>query len=269
MRDRIGAIKLDDLINNGKVSILNVDDNAHYKINYNNDIYYMKKISNNNQLYNELIAEEIAHDFNIKCAYNDLCIYGNNYYLLSKQIYNDNEIYIPMKKLIDEHDNNLTYIWNLLEDEYQDRNLVSKLMEQIVNIFLFDVLIANYDRHVGNYGLIIKDSNISLAPLFDNENMLSIYSMIDGDFCIGMEDRDYYESDLFSKFIKLSSDSYLNDFESKLWIIEQKNIEKVIDRVENKLGCKLDEKLKKKIMSDFSDNLFSIRSIISNYRKVK
>lgn len=270
MRDSIGAIKIDELISSGNISILNADeDYTHYKIKYNNDIYYMKLITNSDKLYNELIAEEIAHDFNIKCAQSDLGIYNGNYYCLSKQIYNSNDKYIPMQKLMDEYDNNLNYIWNLLEDKYRDRKLIAKLMNDIVNIFLFDVLIANYDRHVGNYGLIISNNNVSVAPIFDNENMLSVYSMVDGDFCIGMEDKDYYESDLFTKFLKLSSDIYLEKFESKLWIIEQENIKKVIEKVENKIGIQIDEETRKRILLNFSDNLCSIKSIISDYRKVR
>lgn len=269
MRDSIGAIKIDELINNGCISIIDVYDDTHYKIEYNNDTYYMKKVTNNDRLYNELIAEEVARDFNIKCSYNDLGVYKGNYYYLSKQIYNSKDKYIPMQKLMDEHDNNLMYIWNLLEDEYRDKKLVEKLMDDIVNIFLFDVLIANYDRHVGNYGLIISNNSVSVAPIIDNENMLSIYSIVEGEFCIGMEDRDYYESDLFTKFLKLSSDIYLGKFESKLWIIEPNNIEKIINRVENKLGARMDEKIKEKIRLDFWDNLISIKSIISEYRKVK
>lgn len=270
MRDNIGAIKLDDLINDKKVVILDeYEENSHYKIKYGNDIYYMKIINNKDKLYNELIAEEVAKDFNIKCAYNDLCIYNGNYYSLSKQIYNENDKYIPMQKLLDEHDNNMMYIWNLLEDEYGDRKLVAKLMNEIVNIFLFDVLIANYDRHVGNYGLLIHDNDISIAPLIDNENMLSVYSIVDGEFCIGMEDCDYYRDDLFTKFLKLSSDTYLDEFESKLWIIEPSNVEKIINRVENKLGTIIDKEIKERIYNDFNDNLISIKSIISDYRKVK
>lgn len=269
MRDSIGAIKIDELINNGCISIIDVYDDIHYKIKYNNNIYYMKKIDNSEKLYNELIAEEVAHDFNIKCAHIDLGIYNGNYYCLSEQIYNNNDKFIPMQKMMDEHDNNLTYIWNLLEDEYSDRKLIAKLMDDIVNIFLFDVLIANYDRHVGNYGLIISNNNVSVAPIFDNENMLSIYSIVDGDFCIGMEDRDYYESDLFTKFLRLSDDMYLEKIESKLWIIEPNNIENIIKRVESKLESKIDNEIKDKILLNFSDNLCSIKSIISYYRKVR
>ena len=270
MRDGMGAIKIDELISNGNITILNADEDCtHYKIKYNNDIYYMKLITINEKVYNELIAEEIAHDFDIRCANTDLGIYKGNYYCLSKQIYNSNDKYIPMNNLMDEHDNNLTYIWNLLEDEYRDRKLISKLMDDLVNIFLFDVLIANYDRHVGNYGLIMSNNSVFVAPIFDNENMLSVYSMIDGDFCIGMEDKDYYESDLFTKFLKLSSDIYLDKFESKLWIIDQENVKKVIERVENKIGIQIDLETRNRILLNFSDNLCSIRSIISNYRKVR
>lgn len=93
--------------------------------------------------YNELVACEIA---------DDLFIPHVNYNLASicgfKGLISKCNIYL----------NNLEDIWITLE-EYYDRNLdyqnvVSKVMQKIVNMFIFDILIGQVDRDATNWWFI-------------------------------------------------------------------------------------------------------------------
>ena len=54
------------------------------------------------------------------------------------------------------------------------------LVKEVLNMLVFDALIANRDRNPSNYGIIInhKDKSIRLAPLYDNAASLGV-SMVD------------------------------------------------------------------------------------------
>ena len=47
--------------------------------------------------------------------------------------------------------NNLYDIWYALDIYYKDSEITKQLMEEIINIFIFYILIGNIDRHLLNY----------------------------------------------------------------------------------------------------------------------
>lgn len=51
--------------------------------------------------------------------------------------------------------------------------------EYLDNNILLDVLTLNDDRHFGNFGILVSDSNIEIPPLFDNGNSLFSYKHIE------------------------------------------------------------------------------------------
>lgn len=58
--------------------------------------------------------------------------------------------------------------------------------DNLIDIFIFDYIIENRDRHINNYGFLIDNSTnniISLAPIFDNGLSLH-YSCMSGDYCL-------------------------------------------------------------------------------------
>lgn len=76
--------------------------------------------------------------------------------------------------------NNLEQLWSLipiyLELNHLDKKYTTKIMEYLVNMFMFDVLTMQADRHIGNWGIIInQDTNeISTSYLFDNSASFGI-----------------------------------------------------------------------------------------------
>ena len=104
-----GFIDLDELY---KSSYYRPIDNKTYKIPkdishssiriefiYDNEIYFYKSLRNKKECYNELIAEELAHDFNIPCAYYDLAatkydlgVITKNFKSIDSKYYSGNDI---------------------------------------------------------------------------------------------------------------------------------------------------------------------------------
>ena len=127
-------------------------------------------------LLNELVAEELAKDFKIPCAHYEIGTLKDKPVVLSKSVFEKNAVFYSLFNLI-EYDIDLETIWNELDRKYKDYDLVAKLMEEIVKVFLFDILIANGDRHGLNLFIEESAKGIQVAPIFDNENMLSELSI--------------------------------------------------------------------------------------------
>lgn len=62
------------------------------------------------------------------------------------------------------------------------KNLGSEFYDSLVDMFVFDAVILNQDRHLGNFGLLIDNNTnniIAPAPIFDNGLSLFCYAMDD------------------------------------------------------------------------------------------
>ena len=58
------------------------------------------------------------------------------------------------------------------------------LLDQYLNMVLFDCIICNSDRHLGNFGVLAETRDytpISLSPIFDNGMSLGVFWMPDND----------------------------------------------------------------------------------------
>ncbi len=62
------------------------------------------------------------------------------------------------------------------------KNLGKKYYDSLIDMFVFDALIFNEDRHLGNFGFLVDNhtnSIIDMAPVFDNGLSLFCYGMAD------------------------------------------------------------------------------------------
>ena len=270
LRDTNGFIDISNLKLNKLENHRNI-----YNLDFNNKKYFFKTIFNISSIYNELIAEEIAKDYEIPSAHYDLAVLDGNIGVISENFLKDNETYTDMSSILktiynDPEDktnhNNLTDIWNALSLIFKDEKIISDLMEQIVNIFIFDILIANSDRHDENYG-IITGTKTKMSPVYDNNFMLSGISLYDGDYSIKVESNMNEEDNILNTFLSISSLEYTELLESKLWIIEEDNIDKIIKIVEERTNRKIEERFKKNIKRDFSRQLRNIKTILNNHIK--
>lgn len=234
---------------------------------------YIVKIRDYSNCYNELIAEELAKDYGIKCAHYDIGVYGFNFCVISEDFIGDNE-FIKMYdilKLINSNpdfNNNLEDIWAALCEfrKINSKLEVYNIMNKVVDIFIFDILIANVDRHTSNYGLLISDGKIDISPIYDNEALLYPDSINNSTFFLNVDSSN--KNDVINYFLKISSKEYYDKIKEKLWIISEENIEKVFERIEKRTKSKIDVSLKSEILEKFNINREKLENII-NKSKVK
>lgn len=240
---------------------------------YNNKKYYYKRVKYLKNCYNELIAEKIANRLGIPCCKYYLASYNGDIGVMSEMF--DHKNYLTMEKYLKHHyqyddvdeRNTLTDIWNAFEVDFK-REDVERLMDDLVNIFMFDAIIGNIDRHNENYGLIIENNIPKFAPLFDNENMLTDASIYDGDYSLGIDSLEFKKDDVYRylrknllyKFLDISDQLYKDRLKSFSKVISEESLKEIFTELEND-NIHIEESIKKDILNRFSNN----RNMINLY----
>ena len=178
----------------------------------------------------------------------------------------DDSDYLSMKY------NNLDDIWNALEYRYKDKpnkkEIVSKLMNQLVDLLIFDILVANSDRTYNNYQIEEGEDDINLAPIFDNEGVL--YNCNNISFYVEDSNNNLRNSNPYvelEKFLDYGDSAYINRIKDKLWIISDDNIEKVYEKISRKTGFEIPDGLAVDYMKEFMNHREKIEKIIEKYDK--
>ncbi len=237
---------------------------------YNGEKYYFKYDFLTNPL-TELIVEELAHDYGIPCISYDLASVGNRKGVISKNYKVKGAKYISGKKILEDfylqenpnpkdiiesemegdyakaypkrvkvYMNTLQGIWVALEYRYKDNDdmqiIVSNLMRKIVDLFIFDTLTGQVDRHCTNWE-IVEYSNgvVDLQPIYDNARAVMVHPP-DGAGSLTVDRYDVSLKTYLSDFFATSSNEFINAFLDKIWIINDDNILSALKRVEEKTG---------------------------------
>jgi len=271
-----------------------------YEFLYNDKRYYYKNCKSN-EFFNELIAEKIAKRLNIPCCHYILTynygiagvsseMFDTTNYVSLREILRDAYGKITYFGILDEKKtdglyktkNSLEDIWMVLYKRYNSREnaqeLVNKLMTQIVRVFLFDVVIANSDRHTENIGFIEDGENVELAPLFDNDYMLSDYALYDNDYSMYVESGDYFAKEDYSnfgtnqapqntleKFLNVSASEYKEELIEMLKAISKESLEEIFNELEIEGIC-IDSSIREKYIKKFELNQKIINKKISGKR---
>lgn len=252
--------------------------NKIFLINGKKYFYKSCKIEN---MYNELIAEEIAHDYGILNAHYDLVEEYGQIGVISKNVFSDTDKVITIEDLLKEFysddtvfsKNNLEDIWNCLDEHYKNKGIVMQLMDEIIDVYIFDVLIGNVDRNISNLAIVENKGGIHIGPLFDNENMLDDLSIEKGQYTLGIDE--YFEIlydceyNHLEKFLNMSSGIYLERLKDKLYLVDLGNILNILNRIEFRIGDKIHPMIRKKIISNFKTNLDMINNVLSKIDKKK
>lgn len=126
-------------------------------------ITYIYKVHVTGVEYSEIIAEKICKMLEINCAHYETLIINNEIYYFSKHL-NTIGKFIPGDEL-GIRQNNLYDIWATLEEYFGNASLA---MEDLVKIYLFDILFVNSDRDNRNFGLVRIDNETRIYA-YDNE----------------------------------------------------------------------------------------------------
>ena len=240
---------------------------------YQGKEYYFKYLKRKDNFLNELLAEIIARAYPIDCCKYYIGYKNNRIGAVSEKF--DTTTFKSMSILLkDYYKTQFVEFYNNFEDIdelfYQrfGPETEERLMKDLVNIFLFDVLIGNPDRHSNNYGIWIKDKKIEFAPLFDNENMLSNIAVFSGTYSIGIDQNDFLEhfyflskdtTHLLEKFLIIGTKDYYDRLIEKLPLIRKENIKLILSELEEEI--KIEDDLKKKIYIKFQNNKDQIENI--------
>ena len=255
--------------NNVKIIDVNgLEEDTGITYEHNGKKYYFKRIYKKEAYYNDIIAEKIAKRLGIPCCHHFLSTYNGNIGISSEMF--DTTNYIPMTNFLgrvypkeDQYRmNNFEDIWNALETKF-DFETTERLMDELVNIFIFDILIGNPDRHPDNYGLIIEDNNVRWNPLFDNEFLLSLITIDMGETSLLVSPEDYRswneyvsylnKEDIHIKFFSVSDDMYKERLRKMMEVISEESINEIFDEMK-KEGTIIPDSVKEFLLKRFELN---------------
>lgn len=290
MRRIEGFIDINRMLKKGELKKLEdytdfsfIPNNMSVFIDTNNEIYFFKHLLVGNP-YSELLAEELLKDFQLPHAEYDLAIYNKEKGVITKNFRKKDKKYISGEEILKdylnslnldnkEYDlgyyNNLETFWNAIEYRYKKHPnkdiIIEKLMNQLVNLFIFDILVENFDRYCKNYQIEEGKDDINLAPIYDNESIALYLRSVS----LGLEDGDsflnYYES--LKKFIDVSDFKSNEIIKGKLWIISGENIDDALYRIERKTGYPVPDGIVVEYIKEFISHKEKIEKILDNNTK--
>lgn len=134
------------------------------------------KMYDNEEIYSEYYMTQIAQAMNFDCVPYDLKEFHGKIVSTCPIFTNENEGYMPIGYYIEpkiREEKGFTLI-NEIEKIYGK--------EKLADIMVFDSIICNIDRHLGNFGMIVDNNTNEIlrsAPIFDNG--LSMMTTLDKD----------------------------------------------------------------------------------------
>ena len=291
-----GFIVLDDVLNKLGIDTTNLDtiiksdgvteitDSSSTTFSFLADgkrLYF--KTSDTKNLYNcyaELLAEELAKDYGLKCAKYDLAKVGNHIGVISEDIKIDGATYTDLDEIINMYHDDiwenfyLESIWDDLNEYYKDRPdknaIVRRLMDKIVDKFVFDALICQLDS--SNLKIMEYNGKVDIAPIFDNEYMQ--YERKEYAFYFGADEKinvfdEFPALSAFNRFLNISSREFVNRVVDKMWIISDVNLRKKFDIVERRTGNQpVPDDIKNAFLSRFSNYRKEIIKVLNRYLDV-
>lgn len=132
----------------------------------NGEIYLYKANSNGGkEAYAEYYMSQIAEVMEFDYVPYELKMFHNQLVSSCPIFTNENEGFVPMYQFLDEKFYKIKGL-ELIEE-------ITKIYsnEHFIDLMLFDALICNTDRHLGNFGMIVDNDTGEIlrpAPIFDN-----------------------------------------------------------------------------------------------------
>ena len=136
--------------------------------------YYEKKRSTLDAALNELIVSKLAEKINIICPKIKIAKDENNeFIILSENLENLGNFREANYYLLPPYQDNIFYLSMYEIKESLERSFtsldVTKLMSEVIKIYLLDYLISNGDRHADNWGILRDGMQMNIA-IIDNES---------------------------------------------------------------------------------------------------
>jgi len=272
--------------------VIETDIYNHYWLTIEGEKYYFKETRHH---YQELIAYEIAKLLGYESAEYDLayfngikgvisknfkkedCTYVNGAEILKNYYESDFETVKEMGLREDWKDyfkepyysemKNLEIIWQALEHRYKldGRVDISVLMEQIVDLYIYSILISHSDRISLNWEIEEGRNSVKLAPLFDNEN--SFFDEVEVYMSTSYDDNRSLLHESVRKFLSISDESFRERFIQKFDLLTEDLMREIFDKVESKIESQIPEKQKEYIFNNFCSHRNKIEEVVNEFRK--
>lgn len=229
---------------------------------------YFFKYDEEESPYAELIAEEIAKSMGLPCVDYDIATIGGFVGALSKDFKKMSEILIVTGEQVIEYvhnnkdicevfgaTNNLETIWMGLIEIFKNNPegdiIVNNLMKKIIDMYIFDIITKQNDRHSLNWEIVkYRDNHYDLRPLFDNARIM-FSDEEKPSMLLKATHRSVNLEENIKRFIEISSSEFRKQLENNLWAISEENIQNVLNRVEEKIGYELPKIVKDKYKNGF------------------
>ncbi len=296
MKSENGVIQLDFVLKeigigdisseNDKIKKIPRMGGTSFSFAYQKKLYFYKDNPENPLLaINEIIASYLAKDFQIPFVEYQLAQYQQQLGVLSRDFRKPDTINIKGTGILMDfwktnyldtfQKNYLEGIWVALEDyckNYPNRKeLVKKLMNQLIHIFVFDILIRNNDRFSENWFLEVGKEDINIGPVFDNERMLAKEDDSLGYYVqlttLEKEEGQQNIWEAIQDFQDVSSQEYTNLLQDKLWIISRENIISIFDRMQKEMGYEIPNDWKAYYLVEFENHKQKIERILKQERR--
>lgn len=138
---------------------------------YKSSTAYLGFANTGNEPYSEYYSCQLLKELGIPYIDYDLEIYQDEIVSVCKIFTSKDKAYVPIHLVSNIDDIDKAYKWCLEHN----------LEEAFGDMILFDALIYNHDRHLGNFG-VIKDNHtgdiLGMAPIFDNGAGLLAYTSL-------------------------------------------------------------------------------------------
>ena len=247
--------------------------NKSYWFKINNQEYFYKECLDLQETYMELFSSIIARSINIKTVSYDLAKYKNNFGVISLN-YNHNHCYEKTileltrnfyNSVIANHYNfsfydmyNLEMIWDSLIYTYKNQEIVLKIMHDIVDSFILQILTGNFDLNVSN--LVIIEENLPfLAPNHDYSMNECLFDNNKLSYCLEVEPKS--SQNIIDNFLDSSSIEFINYFKEKITMMPK--IEYIFLRTELKTKKRITNELKIKYQKWYENNLQNLSEKIN------
>ena len=229
--------------------------------------FYKKRVGIN--YYNEVYCSKLARSmglFSPECK----VVFDGDYYLLSENMNSEKTKFVPMFDIVKEvfkknsykelcNHNNMDDIGYALSIYLKDSHDTDKILDQCLDMYLFDIIVGNRDRNLTNYGLLFIDGGVELA-LIDHESILDSDVVYEDDSLFKITNKEEYQ---FERFLKIYGDSRLGFFIERIKEVK----EAVFDSVDESLGEDAFPVLREKISTFINDSIKVVEKRVNKIRK--
>lgn len=298
----------DDLYEQGIIDVANEGINDKFWILSGDGerIALFKSQQDIRQSYAELISEEVCKMLEMKTACYDLAVFDGKYGVISYNFMKDFDFYeagfdiiadfyennllgnienSELYQVDDSYDpigivtkklNNLEDIWTILEEKYKDypnkHQVVFGIVNQLVNVLLFDILMVNTDRHCDNWGIGTQGDKVIVAPQFDNERVLGLHesglcSLKNKALLFRVDNSSYYNSlEVLRHFLDISSSEYQDLVKEKITLL-QNGIDNIPSLIEEKTEHPMPVGIKEYFLSTMYQHLENVNDVVEGKNK--